>query len=182
MLRIPLRGECVVSLDLATAALTHTGNSGITPAGLGEIGSTLFTAADEGTGLYRVNTLTGDLTEISSLGLNGAGFNTLGSTTTGLYALDNSFNLFRINPTTGVATFLGAPGAYRHRVWELRFQSFDRLVCTVLRRRFRFVLPKHDYRQRNAHRSIWRARDWVQQSGIRERNALRCRVVKHTPI
>jgi hypothetical protein len=111
MLRIPLRGECVVSLDLATAALTHTGNSGITPAGLGEIGSTLFTAADEGTGLYRVNTLTGDLTEISSLGLNGAGFNTLGSTTTGLYALDNSFNLFRINPTTGVATFLGAPGA-----------------------------------------------------------------------
>ncbi len=99
------------TLDLASGALTQTGNSGISPAGMGEIGSTLFTAADEGTGLYRVNTLTGDLTQISSLGLNGAGFNTLGSTTSGLYALDNSFNLYRINPTTGVATLLGPTGA-----------------------------------------------------------------------
>lgn len=99
------------TLDLATGALTQTGNTGITPAGLGEIGSTLFTADYEGTGLYTVNTLTGAITPISSLGLNGIGFNTLGSTATGLYALDNSFNLYSINPATGVATLIGATGA-----------------------------------------------------------------------
>jgi hypothetical protein len=99
------------TLDLTTGALSQTENSGITPAGLGEIGSTLFTAASEGAGLYSANTVTGDLTQISSLGLNGAGFNSLGSTTTGLYALDNSFNLYSINPTTGAANFNGPTGA-----------------------------------------------------------------------
>ena len=98
------------TLNLATGVLTQTGNSGITPAGLGEIGSTLFTADSEGTGLYRVNTLSDTLTQISSLGLKGAGFNSLGSTTTGLYALDNSFNLYSINPTSGAATLLGPTG------------------------------------------------------------------------
>jgi len=97
-------------LDLSTGALTQTGNIGFTPAGLGEIGSTLFTAAYGGTGLYSVNTLTGNLTQFSNLGLNGAGFNTLGSTTTGLYALDNSFNLYNINLTTGVGTLIGPTG------------------------------------------------------------------------
>ena len=97
------------ALDLATGVLTQTGNTGITPAGLGEIGSTLYTASG-GTGLYTVNTLTGKLTQISNLGLNGNDFNTLGSTITGLYALDDSFNLYSVNPVTGAATLLGPTG------------------------------------------------------------------------
>ena len=97
------------TLDLATGVLTQTGNTGITPAGLAEIGSTLYTASVS-TGLYTVNTLTGNLTQISNLGLNGSDYNVLGSTPTGLYALDDSFNLYSINPTTGAATLLGPTG------------------------------------------------------------------------
>ncbi len=97
------------TLDLATGVLTQTGNTGITPAGLAKIGSTLFTASTT-TGLYTVKTLTGNLTQISNLGLNGNDYNVLGSTLTGLYALDDSFNLYSINPTTGAATLLGPTG------------------------------------------------------------------------
>jgi hypothetical protein len=99
---------------LATGAYSQIGSLGLegvgAPAGLGELGSTVYTASYTGTDFYTVNTATGAASLVSTVGLDGQEFNGLGSTRTGLYALDNSFNLYRINPSTGAATLIGSTG------------------------------------------------------------------------
>ena len=100
-------------LDLASGALAQIGVLAVGasgPAGLGEIGSTVYTASIFGTGFYTVNTATAGVTLISNVGLGGNNYYNIGSTTSGLYGLDGSYNLYSINPHTGVATLIGSTG------------------------------------------------------------------------
>ncbi len=98
-------------LDLTTGAFTQISTlTGIVPAGLAEFNKTLYTAAYQGTGFYQLNPGTGATTLISSGGLGGNTFGALGSTLTGVYALDQLGNLYQIAPGTGAATFIGATG------------------------------------------------------------------------
>jgi hypothetical protein len=102
------------TIDLNTGAFTSVGAESIALAGLGEIGSTLYTAdyaAGTGT-LYTVNTSSGALTQQGSTD-NTVEYLAFGSTLTGLYALENiagSFDLYSVNSTTGLATLVGATG------------------------------------------------------------------------
>jgi hypothetical protein len=98
-------------LDLTTGVFTQTATlDGITPTGLGELGSALYTGEYQGTGFYKLNPVTGAATLISTTGLNGKEYVALGSTLTGIYWLDASGNLYSIDPTTGASILIGATG------------------------------------------------------------------------
>ena len=85
--------------------------------GLGEVNGTLYTINNTGLigSLYTVNPVNGRATLVGSTGLAVGDF---GSTTSGLYALDNyvvsgSLHLYSINPTTGAATLIGPNRDYK---------------------------------------------------------------------
>jgi hypothetical protein len=102
-------GEPYGIVDLNTGAFTQLGSQTLL-AGFGESGGNLY--AGNGNGTYSVNPATGSIT------LNGAGsavFDTFGSTTTGVYAVDlptlgNPFLTYSVDPTTGAQTLIGSTG------------------------------------------------------------------------
>jgi hypothetical protein len=95
------------TIDLNTGAFTAaTGSLGFEPAGLGEVGSTIYTA-DYLTGdLYSVNPGTGAATLISS---SLPTVSLFGSTTSGLYEVTTSGELYSVS-TTGTTTAIGPLG------------------------------------------------------------------------
>ena len=98
-------------LDLNTGVFTQAATlTGITPAGLAEVGSALYIAEYQGTAFYRLNPVTGAVTQIGNTGLDGAQYAGIGSTTTGVYAIDSSGNLYSVNPVTGASTLIGPTG------------------------------------------------------------------------
>lgn len=96
------------TLDLSTGAFNQVSNLGFTPSGLGEVGDALYTADFQGSTLYSVNQTTGALTAVGAL--SNQVYYVFGSTTTGLYMVDNMGGLWNINPATGKNTFIGATG------------------------------------------------------------------------
>jgi hypothetical protein len=67
-------------LDLNTGVFTQTATlTAITPAGLAEVGSALYTADYTGTAFYRLNPVSGAVTQISNIGLDGNPYAGLGS-------------------------------------------------------------------------------------------------------
>ncbi len=82
------------------------GNSGLTPSGMGELGSNLYIGSAKT--LYQVNLSNGTLTAIGNASITYRGF---GATTSSLYAISEStYNLYSINAATGVATLIGPTG------------------------------------------------------------------------
>jgi hypothetical protein len=102
------------TIDLNTGLFTAVGSLGFEPAGLGEVGSTVYTADYLTGGLYSVNTGTGAATLISSTLPTVSLF---GSTTSGLYEVTTSGELYSVT-TTGTTTAIGslgvALGGYRN--------------------------------------------------------------------
>jgi hypothetical protein len=98
------------SVDLGAGVFTLLGNSGQTLAGLGEVGSTLYGLSYNSLGsLYSINLTNGSLTLRGSSGF--AGLPDFGSTTAGLFAIDEGTgNLYSINSTTGAKTVIGPVG------------------------------------------------------------------------
>ena len=102
------------TIDLTTGAFTVLGNVGLTPAGLGVYGGSLYAESYDSYGtLYQVNPTDGVLTTIGSSGVYFEGG--FGSTLTGLYGLGYAsggvtLDLFSINPSNGAATDLGSSG------------------------------------------------------------------------
>lgn len=97
------------TMDLSTGDFTLLGNSGQTLAGLAVADGSLFATSYHASNstLYTVNTADGSLT---SVGASGIDVDDFGSTTTGLYAVDTSANLYSLDPTTGAATLIGSTG------------------------------------------------------------------------
>jgi PEP-CTERM motif len=93
-------------LDLGTGTFTEISNLGFTPAGLGAIGESLYTADGGGSTLYSVNQNTGALQAIGSL--SNQTYFAFGSTTTSLYMVDTTGGLWNINPATGANKFIGS--------------------------------------------------------------------------
>ena len=94
------------TLNLSTGAFSKLGNSGVTPAGMGELGSNLYIGS--GKTLYQVNPSSGALTDIGNASITYRGF---GATTSSLYAFSEStYNLYSINAATGAATLIGPTG------------------------------------------------------------------------
>jgi hypothetical protein len=97
------------SIDLTTGVYTDIGNMGHLLSGLGTFGNGLYGGLNGGNTVYQVNPGTGQLTPFVTSGATPVGgWNDFGSTTTGLYGLDSIGNLYSINPSTRVVTFIGA--------------------------------------------------------------------------
>lgn len=110
-------------IDFTTETYTATTTTGSTIlSGLGEASGSLYGGVSNSDQLYSINTTTGIATAvgtpppISSQYLGG-----FGSTTTGLYAVDQSLNLLSVS-TTGGATQIGsgtAPNRATANIWDL---------------------------------------------------------------
>jgi hypothetical protein len=94
-------------IDLNTGGFMLRGNTGRLLDGLGVSGGNLYGDQHNGNTLYQVNPANGSL---STVGTGDISYNDFGSTTTGLYALDQTLNLYSIDPMTGAATFIGPTG------------------------------------------------------------------------
>ncbi len=92
-------------VDLSTGSFSTVGSFGFQAAGLGEIGSTVYTAVEGGLGLYAVNTNNGN---VSSIGDSSISYFAFGSTNSGLYMVDTTGGLWNINPTSGTSTLIGS--------------------------------------------------------------------------
>ncbi len=100
------------TLDLDTgvfAAINNSEPSGLT---LAPFGGSLYAMAT-GSGLYQVNTTTGDLTLPGLLTLPFV----LGSTSSGLFDVDQDLNLNSLNFSNGAATSVGATGTPGFSNW-----------------------------------------------------------------
>jgi len=96
------------TLNLSTGAFTKLGNSGQTPAGMGELGSNLYIGGDENGTLYQVNLSDGALTVVGNASVI---YRAFGATTSSLYAVDvANGNLYSVNAATGAATLIGPTG------------------------------------------------------------------------
>ena len=107
------------TVDLATGAFTQTSTLSFIPTGLSEIGSNLYTSTFTGTAFGQINPATGAVTQISNVGLGGDEYLALGSTLNTIYALDGSFNLYSVNPTTGAGTLIGPTGLSLTSAYQL---------------------------------------------------------------
>jgi hypothetical protein len=100
------------TLDLNTgvfAAINNLEPSGLT---LASFGGSVYAMAT-GSGLYQVNTTNGDLTLLGPLTLPSV----LGSTSSGLYDVDQDLNLNSLNSSNGAATLVGATGTPGFSNW-----------------------------------------------------------------
>jgi len=101
-------------LNLDTGAFSSIGSSGAALSGLGVgPGGAIYAGQEHGHTLYRVNTANGSLTVVGSGTIS---YTDTGSTTTGLYGLDFSWNLWKIDPLTGASTLIGATGTHPNNV------------------------------------------------------------------
>jgi hypothetical protein len=94
------------TLDLGTGAFSSIGPSGDLN-GLGVFGGAIYGGADLGNTLFQINQSTGALTSVGTASIN---FEDLGSTLTGLFAVDTSLNLYSVNAGTGATTLIGSTG------------------------------------------------------------------------
>ena len=94
-------------IDLNTGAFSLRSNLSIIAIGLGETPDGKLYTSDSNGVVYQVNPTNGSLTTVGSNGVANFG---IGSTTSGLYAVDNLLNLYSINPGTGAAAKIGATG------------------------------------------------------------------------
>jgi len=97
-------------VDLITAVFTQRGSVASVPlSGLGEVGGKLYGGGYHYPILYSVDPATGALTAIGSSSFV---YFATGSTTRGLFALDQAanMNLYSINPNTAAATLVGPTG------------------------------------------------------------------------
>ena len=94
-------------IDLNTGVYTQTSLESQQLTGLAVLGGQLYGAAWDGKTLYSINTTTGALTALAT----SAGFNyfDIGSTTSGLYAVDGTGNLYSVSGT-GATTLIGSTG------------------------------------------------------------------------
>ncbi len=92
-------------LNLQTGNFNALSSVGFIVAGLGEIGTTVYTAQSGSTGLFAVNTNTGALSLVGDASLT---YYTFGSTQTGLYMVDTVGGLWNIDPSTGSSTLIGS--------------------------------------------------------------------------
>jgi hypothetical protein len=107
------------TVDLATGAFTQTSTLSFIPTGISEIGSNLYTSTFTGTAFDQINPSTGAVTQISDVGLGGSEYLAQGSTLNTIYALDGSFNLYSVNPTTGAGTLIGPTGLSLSPAYQL---------------------------------------------------------------
>lgn len=94
------------TLDLNNGNFTAISSFPFLAAGLGEVGSSIYTVVEGGSGLYSVNPTNGSTTLIGNL--SGTSYFAFGSTATGLYMVDNEGVLWNINASTGAATPIGS--------------------------------------------------------------------------
>ncbi len=90
-------------LDLSTGAFSQITVTTPNLYGFGEIGNTLYSASVST--FYGVNGATGGLT---SIGTSAFTYDGMGSTTTTVFGLDTSSNLYSINTATGAGTLISA--------------------------------------------------------------------------
>ncbi len=95
------------TLNLSSGAFTQLGNPGLSPAGMGGLGSNLFIASEGSDVLYLVDLANGSITPVGS---GSATYDDLGSTTAGLYALDTNWELYSVSSANGSTTMIGATG------------------------------------------------------------------------
>jgi hypothetical protein len=93
-------------IDLNTGAFTQFTSTTVQPAGMGVANGSLYIAGYGTSALYMVNPATGSLAFVAYSSIT---FYELGSTLSGLYAVDNG-NLYSINPATAAATLIGSTG------------------------------------------------------------------------
>jgi hypothetical protein len=109
------------TVDLSTGVFTSIGTMSTQLAGLGEVGGALYGGADGGEALYQINTANGSLSFIANN--NSFSYVAFGSTLGTLYALDFSFNLYSVNPSTGATTLIGSTGLSPGGNYELSTNS-----------------------------------------------------------
>jgi hypothetical protein len=107
-------------LDLNTGAFTLRGNTGTLLSGLGVAGGTIYGGTFGGSTLYSVNTANGGLTAVGTSGMQYYG---MGSTTSGIYALDPSGNLWSVNPSNAQTTEIGSTGLTLAGIWGVSTNS-----------------------------------------------------------
>jgi hypothetical protein len=100
------------TLDLGSGVFTAINNSEPSGLTLASFGGSVYAMAT-GSGLYQVDTTTGDLTLLGPLTLPSA----LGSTSSGLFDVDQLLNLNSLNPSNGDATSVGATGTPGFSNW-----------------------------------------------------------------
>ncbi len=106
---VGLGSEAFGTVGLTNGAYTQSGSTGILLSGLGVAANgNLYGGAFQGTQLYQVNPANGALTAVGSG--NTTEYWDTGSTTTGVYALDPSLNLYSVDVTTGALTLIGSTG------------------------------------------------------------------------
>lgn len=104
-------------VDLNSGVFSQYGNMGQTLGGLAAANGSLY-GATYGTAsstLYLINTSSGSLSPIGAASVD---YSLVGSTTAGIYAIDSGLNLYSVNPTTGVATYIGPTGLSSSGTWS----------------------------------------------------------------
>ena len=107
------------TVDLATGSFNQTSVLPFIPSGLAEVGSKLYVSAFGGTEFDQINPASGAAIPISNVGLGGAEYLALGSAGNTIYALDGSFNLYTVNPVTGLGTLVGSTGLSPTSAYQL---------------------------------------------------------------
>jgi len=92
--------------------------------GLGEVGGSLFGGVANSDQLYSINTTTGIATAVGTPPpISSQYFGGFGSTTTGLYVVDQSLNLLSVSTAGTAATVIGpgatAPNRINANIWDL---------------------------------------------------------------
>jgi hypothetical protein len=100
------------TLDLNSGVFTAINNSEPSGLTLASLGGSVYAMAT-GSGLFQVNTTTGDLTLLGPLTLPSV----LGATSGGLYDVDQDLNLNSLNSSNGAATLVGATGTPGFSNW-----------------------------------------------------------------
>src|SRR5271165_6636052 len=98
-------------VDLGTGVFTKTGTSPVTYSDFGVSGGQLYSGAYLETAFYSINPANGAGTLITAN--DGITNFATGSTPAGVFELDLSLNLYKINLTTGDATLIGPTGLTR---------------------------------------------------------------------
>jgi hypothetical protein len=105
------------TLDLTTGVFTFINSSELSGLQLAAFDGTLYAVQEGGDTLYTVDPTTGNLTTVGALTGAGIGAGVLGSTTGGLYIVDELSQLDSVSPLTGAASPIGPTGAPPFANW-----------------------------------------------------------------
>lgn len=101
------------TLDLNTGVFTAINASEPSQLQLAAFGGNLYALQETGNALYQVNPTTGNLTSLGALSIPLV----IGSTSSGLYDVDEALNLNSLNPSNGAATLIGSTGTPGFENW-----------------------------------------------------------------